>query len=66
MQSRNPIVKAAGQTKVVVIDSNGVRELSPEEVKKNYEDFVSLIATGYAPFFQGFTEDDIKKIWPTG
>lgn len=57
--------QSGGQTKVVVIDSNGVRELSPE-VKKNYEDFVSLIATGYAPFFQGFTEDDIKKIWPTG
>jgi 20S proteasome alpha/beta subunit len=58
--------QSGGQTKVVVIDNYGVRELSADEVKKNYDEFVSLLAEGFSPIFQGRSKDEIKKMWPEG
>lgn len=58
--------QSGGQTRVVMIDSNGVRELSPEEVRQNYDEFLIVIAVGYSRIFQGLSIEQIKKMWPTG
>jgi len=58
--------QSGGQTKVVLVDSNGVKELTPDEVKQNYDEFVNLLAEGFLPIFQGRSKDEIKKMWPTG
>jgi 20S proteasome alpha/beta subunit len=52
------------QTKVVVIDSNGVRELPQEEVKSNYDELLGKMTKGISPMFPGLSIDDLRKLYP--
>ncbi len=56
--------QSGGETKVVVIDSKGVKALSRDEVQKNYDIFLGIMTVGFAPI--GLSAEDIKKMWPTG
>jgi 20S proteasome alpha/beta subunit len=59
--------QSGGETKVVVINSNGVKELPSDEVQKNYNTFLEVIAKGFAPIFEGeLSEEQIKKAWAKG
>jgi hypothetical protein len=56
---------SGGETKVVVVTSKGVTELLQQEVQKNYNTFLGVMANGLAPIFEGeISEEQIKKIWP--
>jgi hypothetical protein len=56
--------QSGGETKVMVIDSKGVKALSREEVQLNYDKFLGIMTVGLAPF--GLSVENIKKLWPTG
>ena len=57
-------IQSGGETKVMVIDSKGVKALSREEVQLNYDKFLGIMTVGLAPF--GLSVENIKKLWPTG
>jgi 20S proteasome alpha/beta subunit len=54
--------QSGGETKVVLIDYKGVKELSRDEVQKNYEQFLTIATIGYASL--GISEEDSMKMWP--
>jgi 20S proteasome alpha/beta subunit len=56
--------QSGGETKVMVIDSKGLKALSREEVQENYDKFLGIMTIGLAPI--GLSIEDIKKLWPTG
>jgi 20S proteasome alpha/beta subunit len=56
--------QSGGQTKVVVIDSNGVRELPQEEVNGNYDELLGKMTKGISPMFPGLSIDDLRKLYP--
>jgi 20S proteasome alpha/beta subunit len=54
--------QSGGETKVMIIDSKGVRALSGDEVKKNYEEFLNMVILSSATL--GIPIEDSKKMWP--
>ncbi|NAL78157.1 hypothetical protein DYY65_07905 [Nitrososphaera sp. AFS] len=56
--------QSGGETKVVLIDSKGVRALSRDDVQKNYDKFLGIMTVGLAQI--GLSAEEIKKLWPTG
>jgi 20S proteasome alpha/beta subunit len=58
---------SGGETKVVVVTSRGVNELLQQEVQKNYNTFLEVMAKGLAPTFKGqISEEQINKMWAKG
>ena len=53
---------SGGETKVVVVNFEGAKELSLNEVQENYDKFLSVMADAYASI--GISAEDIKKMWP--
>ncbi len=59
--------QSGGQTRLIIIDSAGLRELPPEEVHNIYNNLLGVLAKGFAPMFEGeISEEQIKKIWAKG
>ena len=56
--------QSGGDTKVVVVDSKGVKELSRQEVQLNYDKFLGMMSMALAS--TGLSPEDIKKFWPRG
>jgi 20S proteasome alpha/beta subunit len=52
---------SGGETKVVVINSEGAKELSLNDVQENYNNFLSVIAVAYASL--GIPAEDTTKMW---
>ena len=50
--------QSGGETKVVVIDSNGVEELSREKIQENFK-FLGIMTVGFSPL--GLAAEVIKK-----
>jgi 20S proteasome alpha/beta subunit len=55
--------QSGGETKVVVVDSKGVKALSRDEVQKNYDEFLGIMTLTSASL--GISAEDTKKMWPT-
>jgi 20S proteasome alpha/beta subunit len=58
--------ESGGTTKVVVLDSSGVRELPDDEVQSNYKAFVAIEARLFSKLFEGsgLSQTDIGKMFP--
>jgi hypothetical protein len=60
--------KSGCQNNVVVICSEGIKELPPKDVKTNYDVLLRVNAGANSPPLRraGLSEEDIEKIWLTG
>jgi 20S proteasome alpha/beta subunit len=54
--------QSGGLAKVAVIDDSGVRELSENEVRENYETFVNVLAYGYSQLITDKPIEELENI----
>jgi hypothetical protein len=59
---------SGGMTKVVVVDTSGVRELPAEEVERNYKDYVDMNVKLLGLIFEksGVSLDGLERLFPKG
>ncbi|MGC1932277.1 MAG: hypothetical protein WA667_25170, partial [Candidatus Nitrosopolaris sp.] len=55
--------QSGGETKVVIVDSKGVKALSRDDVQKNYDEFLGIMTLATASI--GIPAEDSKKMWPS-